>query len=70
LKNGGWEVKGKGTTMKGVEWTKVKYTHSGHTLKHLFERQLKCNENQDRKIGTVYVCGGVLVEEGKVKEED
>jgi hypothetical protein len=24
-----------------VEWTKVKYTHSGHTLKNSFEHQFK-----------------------------
>jgi hypothetical protein len=27
--------------MEGVEQTKVKYTHSGNTLKHPFEHQLK-----------------------------
>jgi hypothetical protein len=24
-----------------VKWTKVKHTHSGHTLRHPFEHQLK-----------------------------
>jgi hypothetical protein len=27
--------------MEGDEWTKVKHTHSGHTLRHPFEHQLK-----------------------------
>jgi hypothetical protein len=51
LKNGG-EVK----AMEGVEWTKVKYTHRGHTLRHPLNINLNINnENQDCKIGTV--CG-------------
>jgi hypothetical protein len=41
LRNGGWEVKGLGKVMQGVELTKVTYTHSGHTLRHSFEHQLK-----------------------------
>jgi hypothetical protein len=41
VKNGGWEVKGKGRVMEGFEWTKVKYTHSGLTVKYPFEHQLK-----------------------------
>jgi hypothetical protein len=27
--------------MEEVECTKIKYTHSGHTLRHPFEHQLK-----------------------------
>jgi hypothetical protein len=41
LKNGGWEVKGWGRVIEGVEWTKVKHTHSGRTLRHYFEYQFK-----------------------------
>jgi hypothetical protein len=36
-----WEVKGKGRVMEGDEQTKIKYTHSGNTLRHPFEHQLK-----------------------------
>jgi hypothetical protein len=46
--------------MEGVDRTKVKHTHSGHTLRH---PPLKFNsnindENQDCKIGTVCAWGG------------
>jgi hypothetical protein len=37
LKN---EVKGLGRVMEGVKWIKVKYTHSGNTLKIPFLHQL------------------------------
>jgi hypothetical protein len=40
--------------MEGVKQTKVKYTHSGHTLRHHLNIN---NENQDYEIGTVF--GGV-----------
>jgi hypothetical protein len=36
-KMGGWEVKGQGRPMEGVEKTKVKYTHSGDTLRNPFK---------------------------------
>jgi hypothetical protein len=57
LKNKEWEVKGYGIVFEGIEQTKVKHTHSEHTLRHPFECQLKY-ENQDYKIGTVCVEGG------------
>jgi hypothetical protein len=38
--------------MEGIEWIKVKYTHSGHTVNINLNIN---NENQDCKIGTV--CG-------------
>jgi hypothetical protein len=41
LKNGGWEIKAKGRVMERVELTKVKYTHSGDSLRNPFEHQLK-----------------------------
>jgi hypothetical protein len=48
--------------MEGVEWTKVKHTHSGHALRHPLNINLNINnEKQDCKIGTVcgrYECGG------------
>jgi hypothetical protein len=40
--------------MEGIKWTKVKYTHSGNTLRNPFEHQLN-NETQYCKIGTA--CG-------------
>jgi hypothetical protein len=33
-------MKGKGKAMEGVDWTKVKYTHSRNTLKNSFELDL------------------------------
>jgi hypothetical protein len=54
--------------MKGVEQTNVKYTHSGHTLRHPFEHQLIINnEKQNCKIDTVE---GVLVRRRRVNEGD
>jgi hypothetical protein len=45
--------------MEGVERIKVKYTHSGYTLRHLLNINLNINnEKQDCKIGAV---GGVVV---------
>jgi hypothetical protein len=41
LKNGGWEVKGYGSVMEGVEWTKGMLTHSKDTLRNPFENHLK-----------------------------
>jgi hypothetical protein len=46
--------------MEGVEWTKVKYNHSGHTL----NINLNINKNQDCKTGTVW--GGIS---GRVEGE-
>jgi hypothetical protein len=44
--------------MEGVEWTKVKYTYSGDTLRNPFDINLNINnEKQDYKIGTVCVRG-------------
>jgi hypothetical protein len=41
-----------------VEWTRVKYTHSGHTLRHPLKINLNINnEKQDCKIGTMCVDG-------------
>jgi hypothetical protein len=48
--------------MEGIEQTKVKYTHSGHTLSVNINLSIN-NKNQDCKIGTV--CGGVLVGGGR-----
>jgi hypothetical protein len=51
--------------MKGVEWTKIKHTHSGCTLRHPSNINLNINnERQDCKIGTV--CGGRVKEGIKV----
>jgi hypothetical protein len=48
--------------MEGVEQTKEKYTHGGHTLRYPFEHQLNIdNEKQDCKIGIVCVCVCVCV---------
>jgi hypothetical protein len=48
--------------MEGTELTKVKYTHSRDTSRNLFEIDFGINnEKQDCKIGTVCVCGGVLM---------
>jgi hypothetical protein len=41
IENGRWEVKGHRSSMEWVKWTKVKHTHSGDTLRNLFEYQLK-----------------------------
>jgi hypothetical protein len=43
LKNGGQMVGGKGVRerFEGIEWTKVKHTHIGHTLRRPTESQLK-----------------------------
>jgi hypothetical protein len=41
VENGEWEVKGERREMEGVEWTKVKYTHSGDTLRNPSEHQLR-----------------------------
>jgi hypothetical protein len=38
--------------MEGIEWTKVKYTHSGHTLRNTFINLNINNERQDYKTGT------------------
>jgi hypothetical protein len=40
-KIGGMGDKGLGRVMEEVEQVKVKYTHSGHTLRHPFEHQFK-----------------------------
>jgi hypothetical protein len=48
--------------MEGVEWTKVKHSHRGDTLRHPFEYRLGINtKRQDYKIGTVCVRAGVFV---------
>jgi hypothetical protein len=57
-----------------IEQPKVKHIHRGRTLRYLFEHQLN-NENQDCKIGTVFVSravgeGTLLVEGRRVKEGD
>jgi hypothetical protein len=45
--------------MEGVEWTKVKETHSRDTLRHPLIINLDINnERQDCKIGTVGVPVG------------
>jgi hypothetical protein len=41
VEKGGSEVKEKGRVFEGIEQTKVKHIHSGHTLRHPFEHQLK-----------------------------
>jgi hypothetical protein len=49
--------------MKGVEWTKVKYTHSQHGIHRETPLNIDLNINnkrQDCKTGTV--CGGGLAE--------
>jgi hypothetical protein len=45
---GGGEVNRYGRAMEGVEWTKVKYTHSRDTLRNPFEHQLKYEELKTR----------------------
>jgi hypothetical protein len=50
----------------GRGWlTKVKYTHSRDTLRNPSEHLVINNKRQDCKIGTVYVLGGYLWEEGR-----
>jgi hypothetical protein len=53
--------------MEGIEWTKIKYTHSGHTPLNI---NLNINnKNQDCKTGTV--CEERILEGGgRLKEED
>jgi hypothetical protein len=41
LKKGGWEVKGYGRVIEGVEQTKIKHFHSGDTERNPYEHQLK-----------------------------
>jgi hypothetical protein len=41
LKNGEWEIKGYGSVMEGIEWTKEKYTYSGDELRNQFEHLLR-----------------------------
>jgi hypothetical protein len=56
--------------MEGVEWTKIKYTHSGHTLRCPLNINLNIkNKIQDCKTGTVCV-GGVLLGVRRVNEGD
>jgi hypothetical protein len=44
--------------MEGVEWTMVKHTHSGDTLRNPLNINLNIkNKRQDCKIGTVCVVG-------------
>jgi hypothetical protein len=53
--------------MEGDEWTKVKHTHSGHTLRHCLNINLNIsNENQNCKTGG----GGVINKRERVKEGD
>jgi hypothetical protein len=41
--------------MGGVEQIKIRYIHSGHSLRHPLNINLNINnENQDSKIGTVW----------------
>jgi hypothetical protein len=57
--------------MEEVKQTKVKHTHSRHTLRYPFNISLNTNnEKQDCKIDTVCVCEGVLVEGRRVNEGD
>jgi hypothetical protein len=43
--------------MEGVEWTKVKYTYNGNTLRNSLNSNLDINEDrQDCKINIVRVC--------------
>jgi hypothetical protein len=53
--------------MEGNEWTKVKYTHSGPTLRKtpLNINSIINNEKQNCKIGTVCVVGTRRREEGE-----
>jgi hypothetical protein len=44
LKNGCWEVKEWERAKGGVEWTKVKYTYSGDTLRNTFEYWLNIKQ--------------------------
>jgi hypothetical protein len=60
-------VEDKGKVMEGDEWTKVKHTHSGHTLRHCLNINLNIsNENQNCKTGG----GGVINKRERVKEGD
>jgi hypothetical protein len=55
--------------MEGVEWIKIKFTHSIDTLINPLNINLNINnERQNSKIGTVY--GRVLVGGGRVNEKD
>jgi hypothetical protein len=67
-----WGMGSKERVMEGFERTKVKHTHSGHTLRHPCEQNLSINnKNKDCNIGSMCVCEGVvLVTGGRVKERD
>jgi hypothetical protein len=51
--------------MEGVEWTKVKHTNNGHTMRHSFDplnANLNINnKNQKCRIGMGCVCVCVCV---------